>query len=444
MTLLQETRDPARPATHPLHAEFSRGSAPWAGVAVLLTLGVGLALTADTWQGGWAETRGSLHSASVMLGGPLALAAGCWQGGRERRRRTEDLGATASRGPLARFLAAALPTAAWVVAGYAATAGLALLATWPYATGDRPRLFSLPADAVFLAACTVAGHVVGRLVAWRLAAPLLGVCGYIGLGAPQYGDPGAVRHLVPSVSVLGDVPVWWQPLATMVWVGGLGVTAVLAYAARRRYTALLPLAASATAAALLVHTGSGLWHDNPLDDRQVCDTSTTPDICVSARYEGLLPQVRNALSGLTDRLEGVENLPVRFEDGPGEPRPDEAQLPMLVPLGPRNYVVRGRLTDPDRYAWEALMLMVHRECDRTDARLARTDDAVTHWLAPSPAEQHFDELMAKGSRADRAELEALRKARARLASMGDEERRAWLSAYFAAAGDCDQEAVPTL
>jgi hypothetical protein len=237
--------------------------------------------------------------------------------------------------------------------------------------------------------------------------------------------------------------VWWQPVTLVVWTGGLATAAVLAYAARRRWTALLPLAAATAAGTLLVQTGDGLWHTSPLARRQVCDTSTTPQICVNARYEGLLPQVTDALSGLTDRLEGVRNLPVRYEDLPGEPARDEAQLPIVTPIGWG--VVRGRLTDPEQYAWEAGMMLVGRSwCDEPDPRLDPVDDAVEHYLAPKPVEKYFDKLLAEGSQADRARLDTQLAARARLKAMDEEERRTWLSAYFATVDECDPSEVPTL
>ncbi|GCB49349.1 hypothetical protein [Streptomyces sp. NL15-2K] len=430
---------------HPLRAEVVRGFAPWVGAAVLLTLAVTLAVESKQWQGGWAETRDELHIASGLLCVPLALAAGCWHGGRERRRGTGELLATAARGTLARLLASALPLALWVVAGYAIAAGLALLATWYCATGDSPYLIAPLTDAFVLAAATLLGQVVGRLVAWRLAAPLLAAGAYVVLGFLAYDSRRAVRYLSPVLDVsTSSVPVWWQPMTLMVWTGGLATAAVLAYAARRRWTALLPLAAATAAGALLVQTGDGLWHTSPLAGREVCDTSTTPQVCVNARYERLLPQVTDALSGLTDRLEGVRNLPVRYEDIPGEPTRDEAQLPIVTPIGWR--VVRGQLTDPEQYAWEAGMMLSGRgECDEVDPRLDAVDNAVQHYLAPNPLEKQMDEQFAKwGDKADRARLDARVAARARLKAMGEEERRTWLSAYFATVDECDPGKVPTL
>lgn len=436
---------PARASHHPLRAEYLRGFAPWTGAVVLLTLAVGLATTSAQWQGGWAETRERLHLTAQLLCVPLTLAAGCWQGGRERRRRTEELLATAVRGRLARFLGAALPVAVWAVAGYVVAAALALAATGLYATGDEPDLVAPLTDAVGLASAAVVGYLLGRLVPWRLTAPLLAVAGYVLLGLVAYDSTGPLRQLSP----LGHpsdtaVPVWWQPLALTVWTAGAATAAVLAHAARRRFTALLPLAAATAAGALLVQTGDGLWRTDPLAQRQVCDTSTTPQICVNARYEALLPQVTDALSGLTDRLEGVRNLPARFTDLPGEPGPGEVDLPMLTPIG--RAVVRGSLTDPRQFAWEAGMALAGRDqCGGpVDRRVARVDEAVQHYLAPSPAAEVFDKLDSEGDRADRADLRARLEARARLRSMGDEERRAWLSAYFATARACDPREVPAL
>ncbi|MDX3803877.1 hypothetical protein [Streptomyces sp. AK04-3B] len=446
MTVLAERTDAprsGRAAAHPLRAEATRGFAPWAGVAAFLTPAALLAATADRWQGGWAETRTELHGMLLVLV-PLAAAAGCLQGGRERRRGTEELWRTAVRGPLARLLAAALPVALWTAAGYLLAAAGALLATWPYARGDSPYGNLLPTDALVLVAAAVTGHVLGRLVAWRPLAPLLAVGGYVGLALSGEADAGPVRHLDPAMPVgEGLTPVPWQPWAVAAWAAGLAAAAVLAYAARRRSTALLPLAAATAAGALLVTTGNGLWQPNPADRGRVCDTSTTPQVCVNARYGGMLPQVKAALARTTGRLSGVRGLPVRFVETPGATARGESRLPMLAPLGWT--VVRGRLTDPGQYAWETVTMLQNRAgCGTQDARTRIADDAVSAYLAPSPAQDYFDDRDATGDAAARASLKQRQAARARLASMDARERRDWLSAYFATAGDCDTRGVPAL
>jgi hypothetical protein len=443
MTVAEERKVRRPVAVHPLRAETVRGFAPWAGAAVLLTSAAMMAGSADRWQGGWAETRSMLHTALLILL-PLAAAAGCWHGGREHRRGTRELWETAARGPLAGYLVSALPLALWVAAGYTVAVAGCSLATWPYAGGGLPRLDLMPVDTVVLAAAAVAGQVVGRLVALRLAAPLLAMGGYVVLALWGEDAEGWARFLNPAFPVgKNEVPDVLHPVAMAVWVSGLAAAAVLAYAARRRFTAVLPLAAATAAGALLVQTGPGLWHTDPVGQRQVCNTFTVPQICVNARYSSLLPEVTDALSGVTGRLEGVQNLPLRFEDRPGAPGRDEAELPMLTPIGWS--VVRGRLTNPDRYAWEAVAALQDPErCDSRDERLTRGNDAVTHYLAPSPAEAYFDGLDARGDAADRALVEQRRADRARLASMPEDERRAWLSAYFAAVRTCDPSGVPAL
>ncbi|MGW2728841.1 hypothetical protein [Streptomyces sp. NPDC001494] len=434
---------PALRAPRPLRAEAVRGFAPFAGAAVLLTVGVLLAGSAARWQGGWAETAAQTHI-TVLIAAPLAAAAGCWQGGRERRRRTEELWGTVVRSPLARFLASALPVALWTAAGYLAAAGLAMLATWRYAQGDRPHPGLLPGDTVVVAAAALLGHVVGRVVPTRLAAPLLAIAGYAGLGLASMSRSGSARHLNPAFSVTTTgVPVWWQPVSMAVWTAGLAFAAVLAYAARRRVTALLPLAAAVAAGAVLTQTGDGLWREAPLAHRQVCDTSTTPAVCVNARYAGMLPQVTEALSGITGRLEGVRNLPVRWEARDQEAHGAEAQLPAFTPLGWS--VVRGRLTDPRQFAWEATAALQRRpDCSHPTERKSLADDAVETYLAPSPAQKHFDDMDARGDAAHRAGLRKRLAARTALAAMGAQERRDWLSAYFATAGTCDVKGVPAL
>jgi len=119
------------------------------------------------------------------------------------------------------------------------------------------------------------------------------------------------------------------------------------------------------------------------------------------------------------------------------------QLPLLTPIGWS--VVRGRLTDPEQYAWEAVAaLQEGARCGEPGARLRAVDAAVSDHLAPNPLQEYFDALDAKGDAARRAELRERRAARERLASMDAGERRTWLSAYFAAVGDCDPAGVPAL
>ncbi|MFG3098222.1 hypothetical protein [Streptomyces sp. NPDC048202] len=441
MTTTTITATMPKAPPHPLRAEAVRGFPPLAGIAVMVAVGVMMIATARTWQGDWAETAGRMHD-GLLMALPIAAAAGCWHGGRERRRRTEELWGTAVRPPLTRLLASAVPVALWMAVGYLLVLASANVATWPYAQGDHPHLILVPGDTAALMAAVLLGHVVGRIVPSLLAAPLLGVAGYAGLAL--LGRNG-VQPLDPaSFTLNGSWPVWWQPLAMAAWTLGLALALTLAYAARRRATALLPLAAALTGATLLVQGGDATWQPDPLLRRQVCDTSTTPAICVNARYGDVLPQVTTALSGITGRLRGVEGLPVRWADRENGPRADEAQLPILTPVGWS--LVRGRLVRPDRYAFEAAYALSDRgQCERQSERVMFATDAVmSYLLAPNPFRGEFDAIEAKGKAAARAHLRASLAARAKLAGMDEERRRVWLSAYFAARAVCDDEGVPSL
>ncbi|MGQ4379205.1 hypothetical protein ACN6K9_002053 [Streptomyces sp. SAS_267] len=442
-----------RSAPHPLRAEWLRGFAPWAATGLLLALAWFAVAKADQWQGSWGATTELLSTAAALIGVPFALAAGSWQGGRERRRKTAELRSSTARTPLVQLLAAALPLACWLAAAQLLAVAGTLAACAPYASAGKPPFTVCAGNVLTIAACAVLGHAAGRAVPFRLTAPLLAIGGYVVVGALGTQRSG-IRYLaLCMVHVVGDndLAVWWYPLVSALWVAGLAAAAALALTAHRRATALLPLAAALGAAVLLVRTGDGLLRDNPLSHRQVCDTSTTPDICVNGTYPGMLPEVTRALSGLTGRLEGVPNLPVRYEDLWRDPHRGEAQLPNLHPIGWN--AVRGEVTDPQRYAWEAAHMLVRLDCaeEPSAQRIRVTDEAVLRWLAPDPRSEGMreDRVTRARQEGDTKELASLRAedtAYARLTAMSADERRDWLGRYFATAAGCGPEPseVPSL
>ncbi|MEV0368890.1 hypothetical protein AB0I10_03550 [Streptomyces sp. NPDC050636] len=439
------TAQPSRRTHHPLFAEVRSGPARWIALATFLTLALPLAAKAAYWQGSWGLAQLQLHTAAVLLGGPLAAAAGCWQGGRERRSRTAELRVCGARGPLAQFLVAAAPVVLGVLAGYVLAAVGTLAATWPYASSGRPHASPPAADAVFLSAVALGGMVVGRLVRWRLAALALAGCAYVALALPT-DQKAALRFLSPATTHGGGdaLPVWWQPLAMAAWTGGLAAAAVLAYAARRHWYAALPALAIAAAAAVpLMRTGEDMWHPNPAGKAQVCNDSS-PRVCVNALNRDLLPEVSRALSGITSRLDGVANVPARFEDLHRAPRSGEAELPTLY-LG--QSVVRGELAEPEQFAWEAAAALTSRDCDTFPTQ--RTDDAVRDWLVSNGLSERRRQTTEENARewgnaTANADAKANARALSHLTTMRDDQRRAWLGRYFATAGRCDVSGVPAL
>ncbi|MFJ4773081.1 hypothetical protein ACIP88_28950 [Streptomyces uncialis] len=433
---------------HPVRAELLRGLAPWAGAIVGCALGLAMALRASWWQGSWSETQSALRYASVLFGAPLAGAAGCWQGAREHRRRTVELLASTPRGPLARLLAAALPGALWSAAVYLLVAGAALLACLPYAGPGRPEFTAALTDAVFLVAVTVIGHVCGSLVPRRLTPPGYAVVLLIVFSFTSTASSG-VRHLTPMDAenvMSGSVAVWWQPLASAVWFTGLTGAVVLAHAARRRYTALAPLAAAGVAAVLIVQTGDRMWREDPLSRREVCDTRTVPEVCVAASDSPLLPRVTAALSPLTDKLADVEGAP-RLIGLRRDTRPGEAPLPELRP---GLSVVRGELIDATDYmsVTATNLTTAPAACGRpTPGGASEASGAVELWLLPSSVRAEWlarQRGWSAGETAELARLERRADAAERLAGLPAERRRAWLTGFFAALTDCAPGKTPPL
>ncbi|MEU9314398.1 hypothetical protein [Streptomyces sp. NPDC048295] len=428
-------KPPARAAlSTALRTELRRGIAPWTGLAVALTLLVPLWSKAAQWQGSWGETQTQLHATATLLGGPLVAAAACRQGGREHRRRTAELLLSVPRSRLAQVTTAATPIALWAAAGYLLALAVVFAATAPYTGAGGPSFSVVVVDLGLLLSLGFVGFVVGRLVRWRLTAPVLAALLYVLLGAPGYVESGA-RFLSPAeqYALKGQVLVWWFAPVLLAWTGGIAVTVLLAYAARRRVLAVVPLALALAAGAVIAPTGEDLLRDDPTATRRVCSAPApgTPQLCVTAPDAPVLPSAAEALEGMFSRLEGVPNAPARYVDS--APKDGEASLAHVM----RGWsVTRNKLTDPRAYASETALSLTFRDCsddsrrsERKGAeRLALTDDAVRTWLAgdDSPWDPDARPLVT------------------RLTAMPDADRRAWLGRYLATLKSCTPAEVPAL
>ncbi|MFF1912179.1 hypothetical protein ACFVYE_11190 [Streptomyces sp. NPDC058239] len=418
-----------------LRAELRRGIAPWTGLAVALTVLVPLWGKASQWQGSWGETQSQLHSASALLAGPLVAAASCWQGGREHRRRTDELLSSAPRSRLTQATMAATPIVLWAAAGYLVALAVAFAATAPYTGAGSPSFSLVATDLGFLLSIGLVGFVVGRLVRWRLIAPVLAVCAYVGLGFPNYLDSEA-QFLNPAqqVDLEGAVPVWWYAPVLVAWTGGIAAAVLLAYAAKRRYLAVVPLALSIAAGTVVVHTGADLFRNDPAAARMVCSKAGpgTPQICVNTYDAPVLPQMSEALAGVFSRLEAVPGAPVRYVDSRFGTKDGEAALSHVT----RGWgLTRNRLTDPHQYASNTALGLVNRDCpadshgkSRKEAeRVDRTDDAVRSWLAGEDSVWYPDSRHLS-----------------RLKAMPDADRKVWLGRFLATRKSCTPSEVPVL
>ncbi|CAM5420819.1 hypothetical protein SSPIM334S_06289 [Streptomyces spiroverticillatus] len=335
---------------------------------------------------------------------------------------------------------AVAPLTAWVLIGYLVALVVVLAATLPYAHRGRPLVSYAVTDLTFLVSITAVGFVAGRLVPWRLTAPLLAVCAYLGLGFPAYLGSD-LRLLSPAEQVdTTYVPLWWQPLVMSAWTGGLAAAAFLVYAARRRAFAVLPLAMAVAAGTLIADLGPGMWRHVPTPGVRACGSGETgPTVCVDDPDRELLPAIRAALGGLHDRLQEMSTPPYTYVANNAELGPIDVRLPSLS----RGWnVVRDEVVDPAAFAREtAQMLPFFGRCSTeklTPAeaeRFSKLQQTVLAWLAP--ADTVLPGTPPHGSVRD-TDL------RAPLAAMAPAARASWLDRYVAAARSCDPKKMPKL
>ncbi|MET9661747.1 hypothetical protein [Streptomyces sp. NPDC006510] len=435
-TSSEKTSSGKPPARTALRTELRRGIAPWTGLAVAVTLLAPLWSKAPQWQGSWGETQTELHTAAALLGGPLVAAAACWQGGREYRRRTAELLLSVPRSRFAQVTTAATPIALWAAAGYLLALGVVFAATAPYTGAGGPSLAVVATDLGYLLSIAFVGFVGGRLVRWRLIAPVVAAVLYVVLGAPGYMDSDT-RFLSPAeqYALQGQVPVWWFAPALLAWTGGIACTVLLAHAARRRLLAVVPLVLAVAGGALIVDTGTDLFRDDPAVTRRVCSAAApgTPQLCVKASDAPVLPRMSEALAGMFSRLAGVPGAPVRYVGPEADPKDGEAALAHVA----RGWgITRNKLTDPQAYASETALGLANRDCpdgrvssdEKETERVSLTDDAVRSWLAGD----------------DSTWTPEARPLVARLKAMPDPDRKAWLGRYLATRKSCTPTEVPAL
>ncbi|MEU1784327.1 hypothetical protein ABZ553_00015 [Streptomyces sparsogenes] len=416
----------------PLLAELRRGAGLPAGAATLAVLLFAMYTKADEWLTGWTDTTDMLRVAGLVLGAPLAAAVACWQGGRERRRRTEELLATVARPPLRQALPAAAPAVVWPVVGYLLTAVVCLAWTWQYAGGGGPHVSLIVADATGIGSLAALGFVVGRVVPWRLAPPVVALVMY-NVELLLSNQESGISWLSPGKEHVSswDRPVWWFGPVSMVWTAGLAAAALLAYAARRRARALAlaPLAAAVTAAVLLAQTGDGLWRSDPASAALVCDEGT-PRVCATRVHSRMLPDASRALAGLTAKLRGVPNAPARIVEAPVDTRARRTDAPLT---GWDYYFRRNEIVEPEMFAANAALAATAPRCRGvSDAdRYSDLNEAVAEWLAPMPRPKNMPGGDTPG----------FTRTMKRLKTMPDRERTRWLGGYFAAVRSCHPERV---
>ncbi|NXY97096.1 hypothetical protein HYE82_22480 [Streptomyces sp. BR123] len=231
------------------------------------------------------------HGPSVVGPVELALApaaaacaaAGAWEAARLRRGRVPDQAPV--RSPLTLALTVLLPVWGMGLAGLAA----ALIVT-SRAAGALPapsHTGMLAAYAAVLAAASLLGHLLGRVLPGLAAAPVAMVVGFCLVGFPVSFETPWPRHLVARAyescchpgQVIDPAAVW----APLLLATGLCLAAALVIHPFLKAARLLAVALAAAAAAVAVWLVHGLDH-NPVLARDpsdlVCDTRGRPTVCL--------------------------------------------------------------------------------------------------------------------------------------------------------------------
>ncbi|MFD7628031.1 hypothetical protein ACFV7Q_18680 [Streptomyces sp. NPDC059851] len=247
---------------------------------VVVLLGDGMA--ASVLPGYGPSVVGSIDSA-LAAAAAACSAAGAWEAARLRRGRVLDQAPV--RSPLAIALAVLLPVWGMGLAGLAA----ALLLT-SSAAGALPapaHTGMIAAYAAVLAAASLLGHLLGRVLPGLAAAPVAMGVGFCAVGFPVSFSQPWPRHLVARAyescchpgQVIDPVALW----APLVLATGLCLAAALLIHPFLKAARVLAVAVAAAAAAGAVWLVHDLGY-NPVLARDpsdlVCDTSGRPTVCL--------------------------------------------------------------------------------------------------------------------------------------------------------------------
>lgn len=360
--------------------ELRRGVGVWAAVP-LTAAGVAVALAHPRdWAGDWYGWAYYLRTMLIVVG-PLVVSVAAWQGGRERRRDLVELLDSTSRSPLRRSLASAASPAAWSAVAFLLVAAAMGAVTASHATYGRPPLLLATSAVAAVVMFAALGFVAGRLLRWRLSAPLLAVATYVAVGAGTYSS-GPGSYLSPGVQLFSsDKPaVWWAPATAAVFLA-LAVAALLLLGPRSRWLSPLALAVAVLAAMPVARAGEDAFAVDPAAEALVC-ADGSPQVCLTQRHAGQLPEVARTVQQV---LAGL--------DVPGPINEQRFADAHLREPGTLNTLylgadLRGR-ADLDVVRQDAAQLAVSWRCDNgpypSDDELSIATFELTTWVRDRPA-----------------------------------------------------------
>lgn len=417
---------PPAPAPRPLAIELRRTGAR---LVALVIAGLGLVLVVTEalplpTRGGWTSTwLGGLSwlDNTNNLWGALVLTFGAWVGGRERRNGTSELLAVTARPAWQRELLTWAAVVGGVLAGYLVLVAAVLAAVQPvvsYGGGRWQASFALLVLGIVV--CATLGHALGRLVPGRLTAPAVGMIGYGLIAYSAFIGDG--RRLMPVTAWRASDGAQYSTTVlalTATWLLGVLAAALLLAVARRRVTALLPLALAVAAAVPLLAVDL-LDEPDRAAEQHVCTQDAGPQVCVQRVNAGLLADVAPLVRQELARVQDIATWGSAREPVVGQRQ--AADVLVLPPLQGESQPFRTGLADPDRFLERVLGDAAYSSCGLESPPAAAAADAVASGLLGRP-----------GAGLDDPAAQAL------LTRLGTDRAaaRAWLREYLAAAPTCD-------
>lgn len=435
-----------------LKMELRRGAAPLLTIALLL-VGVGLQLGRlpavthyNSWSTGWGAVANYLNGVTIILG-PIAGTVAAWVGGRERRLKVSELLAVTARPVWRRHTTTLAAVGIGTLAGFVLVALFAAAGAGPTAAFYRGDWgWAIVLSALGVLTCAAWGWAAGRVVPFRLIAPLVGIVLYVGNGVMAYLS-GTWHQLAPVANLEFYDYARFLPAVVpllVIWLLALTGAAVVPVMARRRGWVAVPLTAAVLSGAFLTQIDSreSTWPSwtraDPQALQQVC-TKDAPVVCVTKAHSGMLRQVTPVARDLLASVQPLTGL-TRVQEVSRE-NPDPDALP-LADLSTSGLMFSRGLWNVDDIRGQTIAGLTALTCDPGDLPDSSTDDTI--WRAPAFAAALLlpQEPAAVATTfglpdpADASKVTALR--------ADPVAARTWMDHYRAAAAACDLPALHQL
>lgn len=420
--------------------QFRRGLC-WPLVAVLAAAGAWmLAVRTADWAASWTGLANYLRVCLLVLG-PIAVAFACWQAGDERRRRMGELLGTTPMAAWRRHLLRLSTVTCAAVAGYLLIFAGATVLVAPAASYAGGRWWAtLLLGLVAIVALVSVGWAVGRMVSYRLAAPVLAVACFIAVGYAGYQRGGWTQLLPPGTdleagrllggAIAGGIAFFLMVILAMFLVA----------AARHWWLAAIPAALAVIVAIPLSAGGSTSWWEPDLaSQRPVC--SDGGRVCVWNSHAGLLDAVIERAEPLLAAITTPGGPRYRLTELSFGERPGAADIPLFL-SGAATLSGRG-LGRPDLVPW-AVANATYPDCQAQDA--ANPDAPVAVRMPDDTIYLPSDVARAILTQQQVSSFDqgAAQRLMADYRSAAGAARRSWLSAEIQAAKTCDLDALRRL